>query len=102
MAIGKVIKGEGSGQESPSAEASNRPVLRPPRAGVVGAEEFEARQDASGIIKNAKDEAARIIAEAEGKRDAMLAEGREIGRQEGLATMTELLLKAKVARDEML
>lgn len=101
MAIGKVIKGEGSG-DSTSAEMSNRPVLRPPRSGVVGSDEFEARQGAAAIIKEAEERRAQIIAEAEGKRDAMLAEGREIGRQEGLATMTELLLKAKVARDEML
>lgn len=101
MAIGKVIKGEGSA-EAVSTDAPNRPALRPPRAGVVGAEEFEARQGASTIIKDAEERARQIIAEAEGKRDAMLAEGRELGRQEGLGQMTELLLKAKVARDEML
>ena len=101
MAIGKVIKGEGSG-DSGAGDAPVRPVLRPPRAGVVGAEEFEARQSAQSIVADATERAKSIIAEAEAQRDAKLAEGREAGRQEGYGSVTELLLKAKVASDEML
>src|SRR6478735_8155783 len=100
MAI-KVIKGDGSSAEV-SIPDSPRPALRPPRAGVVNAEEYEARTTAQQIIADAKKDAERIIADAEAKRDAKLAEGREEGRQEGLGQVTELIVKAKRVRDEML
>src|SRR3954447_25922967 len=101
MAIGKVIKGDGSSSEA-SLSDSPRPALRPPRAGVVNSEEFEARNDAKGIIQQAQEKARQILADAEAKRDAKLADGREEGRQEGLASVTDLIVKAKIARDEML
>lgn len=101
MAIGKVIKGGESPVDNALAE-SPRPALRPPRAGVVNAEEFEARSSAQQIIKDAEEKAKAILAEAEAKRDAKLAEGREEGRQEGLAQVTDLILKAKLQRDELL
>lgn len=100
MAIGKVIKGEGAAEAA--ADAPVRPALRPPRAGVVSSDEYEARTEASKIIQEAKLEAERIKAEAEAKREEKFAEGREAGRQEGLAQMTEVLAKAKLARDKML
>ena len=43
MAIGKVIKGDGLA-ESVVVATSERPALRPPRAGVMNAEVFEARR----------------------------------------------------------
>ncbi|MBM4380254.1 MAG: type III secretion system stator protein SctL [Deltaproteobacteria bacterium] len=98
MAIGKVIKGEGT-MDAPDTSA--RPAFKPSR-GVVGAEEFEARTTATQIVTDAQKKAEQIIAEAEAKRDAMLAEGREAGRQEGLAQLTETLVKARLARDAML
>src|SRR4051794_11169265 len=101
MAIGKVIKGDGSAVDA-ALQDSPRPALRPPRAGVVNAEEYEARTTANQIIADARKEAERIIAEAESKRDAKLAEGREEGRQDGLAQVTDVIIKAKLARDEML
>ncbi len=99
MAIGKVIKGDGSGEP---VAASERPVLRPPRAGVMNAEVFEARQSAQGIIEEANKEKERILAEAQREREEVLAKAREQGRQEGLAQSTEILLRAKMQAGEML
>jgi type III secretion protein L len=99
MAIGKVIKGDGSAEPVASPE---RPVLRPPRAGVMNAEVFEARQTAHGIVEEAQREKERIIAEAHREREEVLAKAREQGRQEGLAQATEILLRAKMQAGEML
>lgn len=98
MAIGKVIKGESS---IDPGETAARAALKPSR-GVVGAEEFEARTTANQILAEAQRRAEQLVAEAEMKRDAMLAEGREAGRQEGLAQLTETLVRARLQRDAML
>ena len=81
MAIGKVIKGDGSGELAGAAERSVAP--RPTRAGVMNAEIFEARQSAQGIIEEANREKERILAEAQREREDVLAKAREQGRQEG-------------------
>ena len=99
MAIGKVIKGDGSGEP---AVAPERPALRPPRAGVMNAEVFDARQSAQGIIEEAHREKERILAEGRREREEVLAKAREQGRQEGLAQATEVLLRAKMQAGEML
>ncbi|WP_224250258.1 FliH/SctL family protein [Hyalangium gracile] len=101
MAIGKVIKGDGSGE---AAAANERPSLvqRPARAGVMNAEVFEARQSAQTIIEDANREKERILAEAQREREEVLAKAREQGRQEGLAQSTEVLLRAKMQAGEML
>jgi type III secretion system HrpE/YscL family protein len=99
MAIGKVIKGDGSAEPVASPE---RPVLRPPRAGVMNAEVFEARQSAQGIVEEAQREKERIIAEAHREKEEVLAKAREQGRQEGLAQASEILLRAKMQAGEML
>jgi len=100
MAIGKVIKGDGSGEP---AVAPERPaVLRSPRSGVMNAEVFDARQSAQGIIEEANREKERILAEARREREEVLAKAREQGRQEGLAQATEVLLRAKMQAGEML
>ena len=99
MAIGKVIKGDGSGEP---AVVPERPALRPPRAGVMNAEVFDARQSAQGIIEEAHREKERIHAEALREREEVLAKAREQGRQEGLAQATEVLLRAKLQAGEML
>jgi type III secretion protein L len=100
MAIGKVIKGDGSGELAGSAERSVAP--RPTRAGVMNAEIFEARQSAQGIIEEANREKDRILAEAQREREDVLSKAREQGRQEGLAQATEVLLRAKMQAGEML
>ncbi|MDY7225536.1 FliH/SctL family protein [Hyalangium rubrum] len=100
MAIGKVIKGDGSAE--PAAVTSERPGPRPARAGVMNAEIFDARQSAQGIIEEAHREKERILAEAQREREDVLAKAREQGRQEGLAQSTEILLRAKMQAGEML
>ena len=99
MAIGKVIKGDSGSEPLPGGD---RPVLRPPRPGVMNAEVFEARQGAQGIIEEAQREKERIIAEAQREKEDMLAKAREQGRQEGLAQATETLLRAKMQAGEIL
>ncbi len=90
MAIGKVIKGDGA------AEPVAAPALRPPRAGVMNAEVFEARQSAQGILEEAQREKERLLAEVQKERDEVLAKARDQGRQEGLAQATEIVLRAKM------
>lgn len=101
MAIGKVIKGDGLA-EPVAVASSERPALRPPRAGVMNAEVFEARQGAQGIIEEAHRERERILAEAQREKEELFAKARDMGRQEGLAQSTELLLRAKMQAGEML
>lgn len=100
MAIGKVIKGDATAEPAVSTE---RPVLRtPPRAGVMNAEVFDARQSAQGILEEAQREKERILAEAQREREEVLAKAREQGRQEGLAQASELILRAKMQAGEIL
>jgi type III secretion protein L len=99
MAIGKVIKGDGTAEPG---LVSERPVLRPPRAGVMNAEVFEARQGAQAILEDAQREKERILAEALRERDELLAKTRDQGRQEGLAQATEIILRAKMQAGELL
>ena len=101
MAIGKVIKGDGSGAE-PIVSPDRSGVARPARAGVMNADIFEARQSAQGIIEEANREKERILAEAQREREDVLAKARELGRQEGLAQSSEVLLRAKMQAGEML
>jgi type III secretion protein L len=101
MAIGKVIKGDGSGAE-PVVSAERPLAPRPARAGVMNADVFDARQSAQGIIEEAHKEKERILAEAQREREDVLAKAREQGRQEGLAQATEVLLRAKMQAGEML
>lgn len=99
MAIGKVIKGDSGTEPMPGGD---RPALRPPRPGVMNAEVFEARQSAQGIIEEAQREKERILADAQREREDVLAKAREQGRQEGLAQVTETLLRAKMHAGEIL
>jgi type III secretion protein L len=99
MAIGKVIKGDGSGELAGSAD---RQMPRPARAGVMNAEIFDARQSAQGIVEEAHKEKERIFAEAQREKEEVLAKAREQGRQEGLAQASEVLLRAKMQAGEML
>ncbi|MGI5864252.1 MAG: type III secretion system stator protein SctL [Myxococcales bacterium] len=86
----KIIKGQDFPEPMPE-----RTSLRPSRPGVVEAEVYEAHQRAKEIIENAEVRAAEILANAEDEREAALADAREAGRQEGLAQMTEILLRAR-------
>ncbi len=86
----KIIKGQDFPEPLPE-----RPSLRSSRPGVVEAEVYEAHQHAKEIIESAEAQAAEILATAEDEREAALAEAREAGKQEGLAQMTELLVRAR-------
>jgi type III secretion protein L len=99
MAVGKVIKGDSGSEPLPGGD---RPVLRPPRPGVMNAEVFEARQTAQGILEEAQREKERIVSEAQREREDVLARAREQGRQEGLAQVTELMVRAKMHAGELL
>ncbi|MCY1015452.1 FliH/SctL family protein [Pyxidicoccus sp. MSG2] len=99
MAIGKVIKGDGTAEPG---LASERPALRPPRAGVMNAEVFEARQGAQAILEDAQRERERILAEAQRESEDQRAKARDQGRQEGLAQATEIILRAKMQAGELL
>jgi type III secretion protein L len=100
MAIGKVIKGDSAAESLPGGD---RPALRPPpRAGVMNAEVFDARQTAQGIIEEAQREKERILAEAQKEREDVLAKAREQGKQEGMAQATELILRAKMQAGDIL
>jgi type III secretion protein L len=99
MVIGKVIKGDPASEPVGGGE---RPVLRPPRQGVMNAEVFEARQSAQGILEEAQREKERILEEARKEREEVLAKAREQGRQEGLAQASELILRAKMQAGQLL
>jgi type III secretion protein L len=98
MAIGKVIKGEGA----PEAERASRVMPKPARAGVVNAEVYEAHQTAQQIIAAAEQKAQELIAAAEEQAQGIRAQAAEAGRQEGLAQVTELCVRAKRLAPEVL
>lgn len=98
MAIGKVIKGD-SGAD-PAAEP--KPVNRPRVGGVVNAEVFEAQQSAARIIEEAKRREVEILQNAKAMRDQLIAEAKEEGRQQGLAQVTELLVRAKLLQQQVI
>lgn len=96
MAIGKVIKNDGSVDP-----AADRTPPRP-RAAVMSAETFDANQEAKGIVLEARQRAAEIVADAEAARDDVRAKARDEGLQEGKAQATELLARAKLEHGQML
>lgn len=98
MAIGKVIKGEGI--SDPGTDA--RPALRPPRPGVVNAEVFDAHQSAHAIIEAAKKQAQELIDAAQVEKEKVFDEAREAGRQQGLAQVSEQLVRAKLLQTQVL
>ena len=95
MAVGKVIKGEGF-QDSAGAGS----VLRAHRVGVVNAEEYDARQSAISIVEVAQRKAAEIVETAQSQSDEITSHAKEAGRQEGLASVVELMAKARIQSGE--
>lgn len=86
--VGKVIK-----SELPDVD---RPVLRPPRPGVLNAEEFEARTAAKQIIEEARKAAAELVEEAKVQREEIFAQARAEARAEVMAQASGELAKAKM------
>jgi type III secretion protein L len=98
--VGKVIKGDASSLES---ALGDKPLLRPPqRGGVVNAEEFDARSTAKGIIAEAEGRAAAIVADAEKKRDEVFAKATEDAKAEVNAKFSEELARARMQAGQMI
>jgi type III secretion protein L len=89
VVMGKVIKAEGTGEL-----AEPRPVAA--RGGVVSAGLYDAHQAAQALLEEARRERERLLEAARAEREAVLAEAREQGRQEGLAQVSEQLVRAKL------
>ena len=93
--IGKVIRSDGQ-DLSLSGEKSPR------RAGVVNAEEFEARNKAKEILAEAQRRADEIIAAAGVARDEVFTKAREEAYAEVQAQSTEELARAKLQAGQIL
>ena len=93
MAIGKVIKSDG--------QADPAQVMSRPR-GVMNAEEVEARTQGRQIIADAEARAQAILAEARQQAQAGMVDARREGREEGFASISAELARAKMQAGEML
>lgn len=89
-------------KSSNAPETSPAPAARPRASGVVNAEVFEASQEAKRILEEARRAAAAIIDEAHQQKEKLLAEYRQVGREEGLAQMSAEIAKAKIQAGEIL
>jgi type III secretion protein L len=100
MAVGKVIKSDGSFPEP----VMERPVQRPqrPGPGVVSGQEWDAQKAAAEIQVEAKRKADEIIADAQAKREAIFEDAKKQGREQGKAEMTEQIARAKIQAGELL
>jgi type III secretion protein L len=100
MTIGKVIKGNVSPEPSNDVSHSSP---RPPRlGGVLDSEVYEAHQSAHRIVEAARKQGQEILDAAEEEKRRILSEAKETGRQEGLALVSDQLLRAKLAHGELL
>ncbi len=96
MAIGKVIKGEGLPEP-----LGDKSAVRP-RAGVVSAETYDAKQEAEQIRAEAKRQAAAMLQEARAQCEAEKQNARQAGLEQGKAEANEYLLKAKLQVGQLL
>jgi type III secretion protein L len=94
--IGKVIKSDNVPQDSPA----ERPRAAPRQ--VVRSEEFEAQRTAGDIISEARQTAEQIKADARQEAERLREEAVEQGRQQGLASMSEQIAKAKLQAGQLL
>jgi type III secretion protein L len=101
MATGKVIKGEISAE--PAKEVSPSP-LRQSRGGggVLEGQVYEAHQSARRIVELAQKQAQEILDQANRETERIISEAREMGRQQGLADVSEQILRAKIVHGEKL
>src|SRR5207248_2091888 len=91
----KIIKNPGPSVARPDT-ASN--IGAPPRK-LIDAEVYDARRERDEILKAANAHAQAIVAKAEAERDRIQAEAAEVGRQQGLASVTELVAKASLMQE---
>jgi type III secretion protein L len=80
---------------SPAAEATPGEGVRRPR--VLDSELFTAYQSARELLRDAEAERERILESARAEREQVLADARREGREDGLAEVSELLLRARLA-----
>lgn len=95
--MSKVIKGE-----LPIEPSMERPALRAPRAGVLNAEEFEARTAAQKIVDEAKRQAQEIVDEANRQKDEIFARARDEARAEVAAQASAEIARAKMQAGQVL
>lgn len=98
MAIGKVIKGDGVSEPVSDPRAS----VRSPRQGVVNAEVYDAHQSAQAIVEAGRQKAQELLDAAQAERERVLEEAREQGRQEGLAQVSEQIVRSTLLKTEVL
>jgi type III secretion protein L len=100
MPVGKVIKSEGIFPDPLPERAAPRPQR--PGPGVVSAEVWDAKKAADDILNEARRKAEQIIADAQAQSEQVLSEAQEAGRQQGLAEVSEQLVRAKIQAGEIL
>lgn len=94
-----VIKGDATAAAHVERE---RTSARPQRSGgVVNAEVYDAKQQAQAIIEEAQKKAAAIVHAGQTERERIRDEARQQGRQEGLAQVSEHILRAKMQAREV-
>ncbi len=99
--MNKVIRGDAATSDSP--HPYEKPVLRPPpRAGVVNAEEFEARTTARDIVADAKKQAEEIVAEANREKEKVFAKAAEDAKADVMAKASEEIARAKIQAGQIL
>lgn len=97
--VSKVIKSD-SGE---GVSSSERPLLAPPRrAGVLNAEEFEAKTVGKQIILDARARAEEIKAEALRFKEEVFAKAREEAKADVQARAAEELARAKMQAGQLL
>jgi type III secretion protein L len=93
--LGKVIKSDAG------EPAGDKPILPPPRRGVVNAEEFEAMTAAKQIIHEAQRKADEIKAEALRFKEEVFAKARDEAKADVQARQAEELARAKMQAGEI-
>ncbi|MFZ5469607.1 MAG: type III secretion system stator protein SctL [Myxococcota bacterium] len=96
--VSKVIKGDAA----PDAVPADRLLLRPPRPGVLNAEEFEARTNAQKIIEDAERKKQEILDEANRQREEIFEKARDEARAEVAAQASAELAKAKMQAGQII
>ena len=98
--LNKVIRGDAATPDGPQYE---KPILRPPpRAGVVNAEEYEARTTAKDIVADAHKRAEELVAEAHREKDKVFAKATEDARADVMAKASEEIARAKMQAGQIL
>lgn len=97
--LSRIIKSDAAGEGA----LLDKPLLRPPpRANVVNAEEFEARQTAKQIVEEAHQRAKEIVEAAHADRERIFDEARQEARAVVRSEFSEELARAKMQAGQIL